>query len=250
MPVYSERMEPTSLSPPGKASTAASSPGRARPMPRGFTLPSGRTILGAALVTTAAVRASATGSREPAHARPPYLVVDESIRAGDTLHDASVRVELLDLTPAVAATAVRPGEVAGVTALVDLRPGELLGADDVAAPTSIEAPSTTDFHEVTLAVPTDWSPSELRPGEWVTVLTSSGAGETLRTTVAAEDLRVLAFEGPDGTLGRADARLTVAVPDATTVLELTARARSGDVTVVRSTRALADRFPTEERSDG
>ncbi len=213
-------------------------------------LPNGRSIVGALLVTSAAVGAFLVAGTDRSDPRTDYLVLTSDIAVGDSLTRADVVADPLDLGTTVAATAVAgTADVGGAVALRDLRAGELLVNDDVLARVDVGNDTVGPIHELTIPVPLDRSPAALFAGDRVTVLATATLADELITHVAAEDLLVLRFDtGADRIGGAAQGVLTLAVDDPGTVLSVAHSAQQGDMTVVRTTRALGDTYPVSTGS--
>lgn len=208
-------------------------------------LPNGRAVVGAFLVTSAAVGAFLVATPDPPDTRTDYLVLTTDIAAGDPLSGADVAVELLDLGSNVASAAISgSADVSGTVALRDLRAGELLVHDDLLASVEVGARRIGSVHELTIPVPLDRSPATLLAGDRVTVLTTVRVADRLVTEVAAEDVLVLRFDtGTDRIGGATQAVLTLAVDDPDTTVSIAHSAQRGDLTIVRTTRALDDTYP-------
>jgi hypothetical protein len=177
-------------------------------------LPNGRALVGALLVTVAAVGTYtiATGGDEGPDTS--YLVLVDDVHAGETIELTDLSSPAMALTADVAATAERdPSSVAGATALHLLRAGTILDSRSIARAAVVEGTPIAGAHELTLPVPRD------------------------------EDALVLRFDDdPAGIGGGDDARLTLAVPDPDLVVDATLRSYDS-ITVVLTSRAIDDRYP-------
>ena len=205
-------------------------------------LPSGRALVGAFLVTVAALGAFAvaTGGDDGPDTR--YLVTTRDIAAGEQLSLADVTFEAMVLSDDLAGRSVNSTDgLEGATALRDFRAGELIDVADVIGGVNSDVAEAT-IHEVTFGIPLERTPASLVPGDRVTVL-ATVAGST-RLTV--EDAQVLEIDRqPDqiGSSGRGV--LTIAVDAPETVMDIAHLTQIADITVVRSTRAIDDVFPAE-----
>ena len=207
-------------------------------------LPSGRALVGGLLVTGAAVAAFLVASRAPAGPDTSYVVLTRAVDAGQALTADDLDLVPLDLGDRLAAMALTSPRVAdGAVPLRDLRPGELLLDHDLIGALGIGGASPIDIHELTIPVPVDRSPADLVPGDRVTVDATVGPADQERTVVSVEDATVLDFVHDDG-LGSRAATLTLAIDDPHLVIDVADLTHTGTVTVVRTTRALDDVYPT------
>lgn len=204
-------------------------------------LPSGRASVGALLVTLAAVGAFALADRSEGEPQTRYVVVADNVDAGEAIDAADLTTAAMTLAPDVEAVAEQEiTSLEGATALRTLRAGTLLDRRDLRIAAVVDGEPVAGVHELTLPVPRDRAPGELRLGDRVTLLAfDDGVGE-LRT--ALEDALVLDYTVETAGIGSSDeARLTLAVPDAERVLTAT-RWSYAPLTVVLSSRAIDDRF--------
>ncbi len=204
-------------------------------------LPNGRALLGAFLVTAAALGtfALATGGDEgPSVA---YLVLQGDVPAGGAITLGDVEFVPMELGSSLVSTALTTtAGLDGATALRDLRGGELLSTNDLLAAPAIDGLTIGAVHELTFGVPLDRTPPGLRQGDRVTVL---GTTDT-QTSVGVEDAVVLSIDTEPGQFGSSGhGVLTLAMDDAETVLALTHLTQTSDITIVRSTRAIDDVYP-------
>lgn len=209
-------------------------------------LPSGRAAVGALLVAVAAVSAfvlAAGGDEGPSTS---YLVAVAPVEAGAPVGLDDFALRPLGLSADVAARALADASgLEGATAVRDLAPGDLLSAADlIEAPTAGGRPAGA-IHEIAFPVPVDHISARTVTGDRVTVLTTASddsGGDS--TEVAVEDGVVLSWVADaDAIGGSGTGVLTLAVDDAETAIGLAHMVRTGDVTVVRTTRAAADRYP-------
>lgn len=209
-------------------------------------LPSGRAAAGALLVAVAAVGAFVLAAGGDEGPRTSYLVAVAPVEAGAPVDLDDLALRPLGLSPDVAARALADTSgLEGATAVRDLAPGDLLTAADlIEAPTAGGRPAGA-VHEIAFPVPVDHISARTVSGDRVTVLTTasdSGGGDS--TKVAVEDGVVLSWAADTDAIGGSGTGvLTLAVDDAVTAIGLAHMVRTGDVTVVRTTRAAADRYP-------
>ena len=219
-------------------------------------LPSGRAAAGALLVAVAAVGAFVLAAGGDEGPRTSYLVAVAPVEAGAPVDLDDFALRPLGLSPDVAARALADTSgLEGATAVRDLAPGDLpTAADLIEAPTADGRPAGA-IHEIAFPVPADRISARTVTGDRVTVLTTAsddGGGDL--TEVAVEDGVVLSWVADTDAIGGSGTGvLTLAVDDAVTAIGLAHMVRTSDVTVVRTTRAAADRypdsFPAAEASD-
>jgi hypothetical protein len=211
-------------------------------------LPNGRALVGALLITVAAVGAFAAAASGDGTPTSEYLVITDGVEAGDVITATDVRFEAMTLSADVAATALQSDTgLEGAIALRDLHAGTILDERDVRDTAIVDGAPLVSVHELTLPVPRDRAPSALRRGDRVTVLAFSGADETLRT--ALEDAVVLGFDSDPAGIGSSDeARLTLALADPGLVTNATLLSYES-LTVVLTSRAIDDEYPTEVGND-
>lgn len=205
-------------------------------------LPSGRAIVGALLVTIAAVGAfiaATVGDDTPDTA---YLVLNEPIAAGAAVSVDMVEAVPMELSPSVAESSlVSTVGLDGAVALRDLRAGELLSAADLIATPVVDGEPIGSVHELTFGIPLDRTPAGILRGDRVTVLATIDT----QTQVAIEDALVLAIDTEPDSIGASGRGvLTLAIDDPADVVAVAHLTQVADITVVRSTRAIEDVFPS------
>ena len=205
-------------------------------------LPSGRAVVGALLVTVAAVGAFAVASREDQGPGTSFLIATRSVRQGTPVSSEDVSLAPMDLPDTAAANAIDSAAgVQGAIAVGDLAAGEVISTGDlIAAPTAGGA-AVGAVHEVTLPVSVDRIPDLTVAGDRVTLLATVSLDDEPATVLAAEDALVLKWDGDAGAGG--SGVLTLALDDADAVMGVTHLSRQGAVTVVRTTRAISDEYP-------
>lgn len=210
-------------------------------------LPNGRAVVGALLVTVAAVGAFVFASGGDNGPNTEYLVLLRDIEAGDPISAADLASEPMILSTQLAdiafdaASTDSAGAVVGATALRFLHAGGLLLAPDVRAMAPIADLESTSIHELTLPVPLDRTPELLTRGDRVTVLAHDPRGQN--TWVALENALVLEFDtGSDRIGASSDGRLTLGLSDPERVLR-GVHLSFLELAVVLTTRAAEDTFP-------
>lgn len=206
-------------------------------------LPSGRSVVGALLVTVAAMGTYLAATLDTTPPPSSYAVLNRPIEVGESLSDADVELVPMTLGPTLATRVLTSTRgLDGAVALRALREGDLLAHADVRPPTAAAgATPIGPVHELTLPVPGDRAPQRLQPGDRVTLIAHDD--RTATTTVAAEDAVVLAFDpAGEGFSSAGDSRLTLGLADAETVVRV-AHLSFVDLTVVLTTRAMRDTYP-------
>ncbi len=208
-------------------------------------LPNGRALLGALLISLAAIGAyvgATSGSDGPS---TEFLVLTTPIGAGEPVALSAVALRPMDIPDEMSASALNSTVgLDGATALRDLRAGELLSVDDLLAAPLVDGAPIGSVHEVSIPVPLDRTPSGLVRGDRVTVLSTLRILDTPTTVVALEDAVVVSFESGSSQIGSTGSGvLTLAIADADSVVSTAHLSQQGNLTVVRSTRAIADSYP-------
>lgn len=205
-------------------------------------LPNGRAVMGALLVTFAAAGAFVVASSGDGVPGAEYLVVVDHVDAGEAVNLDDVALAVMHLPPATASNALTSTRgLEGATALVDLPAGSVLDIRDLRGAAFVDGVAVGAVHELTIPVPTERSPAALVRGDRVTILAHAGPETGLHTAV--EDALVLGFDpGGSGIGASGQARLTLALPAATDVTALTVWSYEA-LTVVLTTRAIDDRYP-------
>lgn len=229
-------MNPPPTTPPDPSPTRRIAPRRA--------LPNGRAVVGALLVTTAAVGAYAVARAPQEPVGTAYVVLRHDIEAGERLTPDDVALESMLLSPTTASHALT--SLAGLDdaiALTATRAGALLDARNLTHLPAVDGVAFPDRHELTIPVTADRTPSSLRRGDRVTLLAVSSHDRVLRTAV--EDALVLSFEPTPSGIGSAgQSRLTLGLAEAHDVATVALLAHES-LTVVLTTAAVDDEYPAE-----
>lgn len=210
-------------------------------------LPNGRALVGALLVTVAAVGAFVFSSRGDSGPADEYLVLLRDVDAGGVVNAADVAYEPMTLSEEladIAFSSTRSDTTAhldGATALRFLHAGALLLAPDVRGANRILDADTTEIHELTLPVPVNRTPEVLTRGDRVTVLAYDSRNDA--TWTAVDDGLVLDYVTSGDSLGSSShGRLTLALSGPQGVLR-GAHLSFLELTVVLTTRAADDEYP-------
>ena len=126
----------------------------------------------------------------------------------------------------------------------DLRSGELLSIHDVLAASRAGGDVVVAMHELTFPVPRSRASKSLVPGDRVTVLATLPSDIGSTTYLAVEHAVVVTWVTSGEGIGASGSGvLTLALGEPETVMELAHMASEGEITVVRTTRAMADVYP-------
>lgn len=201
----------------------------ARLIARRRALPGSRAVLGALLVTAAAVGTFLAYTGATAGPSDAVVVAARSLRIGEVLTAADLRLVRVELPHGTRDGAFDTVEALdGHVVLGPVGKGELVQraavTDDVVVPAA---------HEVALTLPrTNVATGRLQPGDLIDVFVTDEVG----THSVARAARVLEIDRPDGSLtaGREET-LVVAVTSDDDVAAVVHALRTGEVTLVRST---------------
>ena len=216
-------------------------------------LPNGRALVGALLITVAVVGAFAFANRDDSGPKNQYVVLSKDVSSGASITSADLALEPLTLTPELAnlafaangeQAATTLGGLDGATALRFLHAGALLLEPDLRLAIELGDSNTANTHELTLPVPLNRTPHGLTRGDRVTILAYDSSGADQPTTwIALQDALVLGFETQGESIGsNSSGRLTLALNDASEVLR-GAHLSFLDLSVVLSTRVSGANFP-------
>ena len=233
----------TSRTPAGSSDAAGapssrSSNTRSRTIRPHRALPSSRAVVGALMITLAAVGAFAISRQGEGAPTTHYVVLTTAVAPGARIKASDVATRAMDLDAEVAAqTFGNVEQVVGAVALAPMNAGQLVQDADVALPTKADGQVLVG-HELTFPVERDRVPQNLRRGERVAVLATYGTGSEARTTTTAQQAVVLSFETDGDTIGtKRSARLTVLLSDPSMVIETAHASQAADINIVRTTQA-------------
>ncbi len=213
-------------------------------------LPNGRALVGALLITVAMVAAFLFANRSDGGPAMQYLVLNQNIKSGDLLRQGDFDFVPLTLSTDLAELAFAEDTfqntqlLEGATALRFLHAGSLLLAPDLRLADQIADTNTTRLHELTLPVLLNRSPKYLKQGDRVTILAhDTNTIDSATTKIALQDALVLDFLADGST---AVGTLTVGLRDAESVMRGT-HLSFFDLTVVLTTRSqnanYLDQYP-------
>ena len=203
-------------------------------------LPGGRAVVGALLVTTAAVGVFAAFLTATAEPTTRYAVARGEVEVGTRIDsDAAVAEHFefvpLDLPHDVARRAVKDlqaPQLVGQLVTSPLAAGDLLLASAIVDDARVPATEKLSF-----SLPAaDAVGGTLQPGERIDVLATYGSGSEAWTAFVVRGVPLVAADRGDGGMGAgAEVTLTVAVSSLEDVQALGHAVRAADVFVTRST---------------
>ena len=216
----------TTTSPPGDVATNGSGPGRT--VRRRRSLPGGRAVAGAFLVTAAAVGVFAAYLDATADPSTSWLVAASEIAPGDVVDAGdldTVAIEVPELQRDQLVPASRLDDVVGRVALGPVRDGDLLQWTTVLA---VEAPDAATTFTFSLPANRVAFRGDLAAGDRIDVV----ATYSDTTVYVARDVRLLA--NPATAAADGGATITIAVDEPDTVLAVANALDAAQVFVVRS----------------
>lgn len=204
-------------------------------------LPSGRAVVGAALIAVSVIGLFAASQRARQEPTATYAVVTTTVPAGTAITASQLRALPMDLPDDVASASVaRIDDAVGAVAIETLHPGQLLSTAALLAPSDPASGPTVDF-ELSLSLERSRAlDARLRPGELVDVVATLDRGTGPCTQVVAARARVLGTTGGRNDLltsASGTITVTVAIDEPSEVLAVVHAVDRTDVTVVRATRA-------------
>jgi Flp pilus assembly protein CpaB len=214
--------------PPGPAGGGAG-----RTIRRRGNLPGGRAVVGAFLVTVAAVGLFAAYLDANAGPRNRYVVATRDLPIGTQLTAADLTTVPVDLPAAQRGRAYDdPDVLVGATVIGSLVRDELIQFSDVAAV------SPDQGEQVSFPVPAERAVGgRIRPGERVDVLATFASGTDAFTSAVVRDAQVLQVDEDEEAVLAGDATvvLTLGLTSPEESLRLVHAVSAGEITVVRTT---------------
>lgn len=210
--------------------------GGPRPLRRRRSLPGGRAVVGALLVTLAGVGVFAGYTDATADKRINYLVAGTDLTIGERITRSSLAYLPMELPSLVRARSFRePDALVGAVVVGPVTRGELIQSSDV-----LLRGSGPPGREVSFSIESARAvDGRLQRGEMVDVLVTYGTGNEAYTVTVARGVRVIDRRQPRGTLGDGrDEVVTVSVPGEAQALALTHAVNAGAVTLVRTAGAV------------
>ncbi|HUR22358.1 MAG TPA: SAF domain-containing protein [Acidimicrobiales bacterium] len=204
----------------------------ARPLRRHRTLPGGRAVVGALLVTLAAVGSFAAYTDATTDRRIGYIVAGSDLDIGQRISRSSLGFLPMELPALVRRRSFRdPDALLGAVVVAPVNKGELVQASDVlirgSAPGGMEVSFSIDSARAV--------DGRLQRGELIDVLVTYGTGTEAYTVVVARQVRVVSRRHPRGTLSESGEEVvTVSVPASSEAVALTHAVTAGEVTLVRT----------------
>lgn len=214
-----------------------------RTIGRRNTLPSGRAVIGALLVTIAVVGLFAAYRQSQQETGSAHVVVARTVSAGEVITTADLAVRTLDLGEIAERTFTDPAQAIGSVAVQTLLPGQLLQQANVLQPGAGTDGADVGTFEISFAIDRSRAlGGAIVPGEVVDVVATVDDGGTSCATVVVPKARVVSVgsSDPEVLSSRNDFSVTLAVDSDQSVLGLVYAVDEADITIVRSTRAQRD----------
>ena len=165
-------------------------------------LPGGRAVVGALLVTGAAVGVFAAYLNATAEPSTAYLVAGRTIEPGTRFADLddvldAVRSDAIDVAPELAARLVPVGEVESLVGRVVLAPLEF--GDLITRTVVVDDGGVAGAHTMSIPIArSDAVAGTLRAGERIDVLATYGSGDNASTAFVVRGVPLLRVTGSDG----------------------------------------------------
>jgi Flp pilus assembly protein CpaB len=204
----------------------------ARPVHRRQPLPTGRAVVGGFLVAASALGIYTAWASAAAGPDERFTVARRDLPIGHRVEAGDLELQPMDLPATVARSAFSdPRVLVGSTVVGPVRAGELVQAGDVvessSAPTALEVSFAAERSRAVAGT--------LRPGEFVDVLATFGAGGDTYTTTVVAGARVVAADERGGGIVAGEERIvTLAVASADDARALAHAVNAGEVVLVRS----------------
>ena len=206
---------------------------RARTVRRRQPLPSGRAVVGGFLIALAGLVVFLAWAGATEGPTSSYVVAARDLPIGTRLAAEDLRLVPMDLPDSLARTSAfdRTADLEGVRVINPIQAGELVQASSLVISTSAVTEREISFSiEASRAVD-----GTLKPGEFIDVLATFGAGEGTYTTTVLQGSRVLSINNSRGGLGAADSfTITVAVADGEEARALAHAVNVAKLVLVRS----------------
>lgn len=218
-------------------------------------LPTGRAVVGALLVSVAAIGLFVAYRQAVGEPDTSFVVLAERVEAGQRVTAADVQMENIELPDSVTATVFGdPSAVIGAVAIVPLRAGEMLQRSDVLLLAPGEEPDDPPWRELSFSIAAARAvDGQIRPGETIDLVATYSVQSETDTVVVFRDAPVLRItEASDGLLSSTGGvTITVALADPSTVLAaVNAVDDAEELTVVRATKVADQELPDSFRFDG
>lgn len=199
-------------------------------------LPGGRAVVGALLVTVAAVALFGAYLGATSSPEQRYLVATRDVAKGDRLARGDLEAQVMDPSATVADRAfTSPEQLRGAVALAPLHHGELVNRSMVA-----EDRTRPGIAQVSFSLDADRAvDGTLQAGDRVDVLVTYGTGTGSSTEVVATRAELLstpvAVAASSGLSGTRRQTVRLAVDSLDNGLRVVNAVRAGEVTLVRTT---------------
>ncbi len=218
-------------------------------------LPTGRAVVGALLVSLAAIGLFVAYRQAVGEPDTSFVVLNGRVEAGQRVTAADVQMEKIELPDSVTATVFSdPSSVIGGVAIVPLRAGEMLQRSDILLLAPGEAPDDPPWRELSFSIASARAvDGQIRPGETIDLIATYSVQGDTDTVVVFRDAPVLRItEASDGLLSSTGGfTITVALADPSTVLAaVNAVDDAQELTVVRATKVGEQELPDSFRFEG
>lgn len=226
-------------------------PATARSVRPHRSLPGGRAVVGALLVTVAAVALFGAYLGATSSPKQRYLVATRDVAKGDRLAAGDFEAQVMDLNATVADRAfTSPDQLRGAVALVPLRSGELVNRSMVS-----EDRTRPGVAQVSFSLDADRAlDGTLQAGDVVDVIVTYGTGTGSSTEVVASRAELLSTPistaASNGLSGGRRQTVRLAVDTLDNGLRLVNAVRAGEVTLVRTTGYRGHDYTSPSYSPG
>lgn len=212
-------------------------------------LPTGRAVIGALLVTLAAIGLFTAYRQAVGEPDTQYVVVARPVEAGARIGVGDVRVDAIELPDGIAPTVFGDAStVVGAVAITPLGEGQLLQRSDVLLLAPGEAADDPPWREFSFTIASARAvDGQIRPGERVDLIATYTTSGDTDTVVVFRDAPVLRrSESTDGLLASTGGLvITVALDDPASVLAaVNAVDDAQELTVIRATKVDGQELPS------
>jgi hypothetical protein len=217
-------------------------------------LPTGRAVVGALLVTLAAIGLFVAYRQAVGEPDTGYLVLEHRVEAGQRVTDADLRLEKIELPDSMTPTVFNDAAaVIGAVAIVPLRMGELLQRGDVLLLAPGELPEDPPWREFSFSIARSRAlDGQIRSGEIIDLLATYSVNANTDTVVVFRNAPVLRVtDVSEGILSSTGGvTITAALTDPSTVLAaVNAIDDAKELTVIRATKASDQELPNSFQFD-
>ncbi|MEX1177434.1 MAG: hypothetical protein WEB09_03140 [Nitriliruptor sp.] len=227
-----------------RARSDASQPPSGRRIRRARGLPGSRAVVGALLVTAAAVGVFAAFLSATATPDTSYVIARQDVPIGTVLTEEMIRDRFgliaIDLPAEVAANAIGSDHalsLAGQRTTAALAPNDLLMRTALSASGASEDDVTLSF----AIEPSRAVDGNLEPGDRIDVAVTYGQGPDAYTLYVARNVLMVDSSTPTGGFEGESVVLTLSLPDDERALAIVQAVNTGDVVVTRAAASAGER---------